>query len=250
MDLTWSLVWPAMMILGRVSAFLAAAPIFSSGHIPNIVKVGLAVILTGFMATIVPLTPWPVGAHWGVAALALVQEILCGLAMGLAGRFVYLAVQQSGVILAQQMGLTDAEVIDPASGEENESMVNFLEITFAALFLLAGGHQLLLMVLAKSYQVFPIGQTPSIAALCQAVVAAGSTMLVLALKLAAPSLAAFFILTVVLGVLARVMPEMNILFESFPLRVGLGLIMAAAILPSLSAFNGELGMWIQRSLVR
>jgi len=53
------------------------------------------------------------------------------------------AVQQAGIILSQQMGMTDAEVIDPTANQENESMATFMEMTFAMLFLACGGHHLL-----------------------------------------------------------------------------------------------------------
>ena len=64
-------------------------------------------------------------------------------------------------------------------------------------------------------------------------------MLIHGLKLAAPILAAFLLLMVVLAVLARMVPEMNILFISLPLRVGLGLLMVAIFLPFFSSFVGE-----------
>jgi flagellar biosynthetic protein FliR len=64
-------------------------------------------------------------------------------------------------------------------------------------------------------------------------------MLIHGLKLAAPILAAFMLLMVVLAVLARMVPEMNILFISLPLRVGLGLLMVAIFLPFISSFVGE-----------
>ena len=95
----------------------------------------------------------------------------------------------------------------------------------------------------------PPGATPSIASLAEALVRAGSTMLLFSLKLAAPVLASFLVLGVLLAVLARVLPEMNVLLISFPLRVGLGLFMAAAIMPALHSFAGELAQWINQLLI-
>jgi flagellar biosynthetic protein FliR len=75
--------------------------------------------------------------------------------------------------------------------------------------------------------------------LTKGIIAAGSTMLIYGLKLAVPILAAFLLLMVILAVLARMVPEMNILFISLPLRVGLGLLMMAIFLPFIGSFVGE-----------
>jgi flagellar biosynthetic protein FliR len=74
-------------------------------------------------------------------------------------------------------------------------------------------------------------------------------MLLFALKLSAPLLAAFMVLSVVLGILARALPEMNILLASLPLRSALGLFMAAALVPALHDFAIELANWLNRNLM-
>ncbi len=84
--------------------------------------------------------------------------------------------------------------------------------------------------------------------LAEGVIKAGSTMFLLGLRLAGPMLAAFLLLMVVLAVLARMVPEMNILFISLPLRVGLGLLMAAIFLPFLNGFVAEFADWMGKLL--
>jgi len=119
---------------------------------------------------------------------------------------------------------------------------------FVILFLSANGHHLLLLIIARSYETFPAGQIPTLSTLVDGVVEAGSTMFVAGLRLAAPILAAFLLLMVVLAILARAVPEMNILFISFPLRVGLGLFMAAAFLPFINGFISEFAEWMGKLL--
>jgi flagellar biosynthetic protein FliR len=98
----------------------------------------------------------------------------------------------------------------------------------------------------RSYDVFPIGQPPATAMMADSVLESGALMLVFGLKLAAPVLAGFLLLAVVLAVLARALPEMNILLASLPLRVGLGFFLAAAMVPSLGGFTEQFGEWISR----
>ena len=117
-------------------------------------------------------------------------------------------------------------------------------VLVAMLFLSANGHHLFLLLIDKSYDVFPVGAEVNAGALAGALVQAGAVMLTLGLKLAAPMLAAFLLLAVVLAALARVLPEMNVLLTSLPLRVGLGLFMAAAIVSSLDVFAGEIAHWL------
>ena len=243
-------VLPYMMLLGRVSAFVAVLPIFSWQVVPMIVRAGIAVLMTVFFGYILPLPQ--AGAaqgHWLAASVLVVGEIVIGLALGLAVNFVFQAVQQGGHMIVQQMGLAESGIIDPTTGEETETMAVFMETTFILLFLGANGHHLLLRVLGRSYQVFPLGGAPDAAALASGLVASGSMMLLLALKLAAPALAAFLVLAVVLAIVARVLPDMNVLMESFPLRVGLGLFMAAALVPSLVDLVDEMTTWMSRHLM-
>jgi flagellar biosynthetic protein FliR len=110
---------------------------------------------------------------------------------------------------------------------------------FIMLFLSANGHHLFLFIISRSYESFPAGSIPTIPVLTEGIIQAGSTMLIHGLKLAAPILAAFMLLMVVLSVLARMVPEMDILFISFPLRIGLGLLMVAIFMPFISSFIAE-----------
>jgi flagellar biosynthetic protein FliR len=88
--------------------------------------------------------------------------------------------------------------------------------------------------------VFPPGQSVALLDLVDVIVQAGSTMLVLALKLGAPILAGFLLVSVILGVLARVMPEMNILMASFPMRVTAGMVLSLVVLGTMKSFVAEI----------
>ncbi|HEW78540.1 MAG TPA: hypothetical protein ENH34_01035, partial [Phycisphaerales bacterium] len=110
------------------------------------------------------------------------------------------------------------------------------------------GHHLFLLIISRSYEAFPVGSIPTIPVLADGIVKAGSTMLMAGLRLAAPMLAAFLLLMVVLAVLARIVPEMNILFISLPLRVGLGLLMVAMFLPFINGFVAEFADWMGKLL--
>jgi flagellar biosynthetic protein FliR len=213
-----------------------------------IVRAGIAITVSLFMAMVVPLRHFALGTGMGAAGLLMAQEMVVGLALGLAASLLFLSVRQGAAIMGQQIGYQDAGVIDPTNNDEFGSLEMLFEVAFMVFFLMGGGHHMLISIIGKSYGPFPMAAPPDMGVLVQGVIEAGSTMLLFALKLAAPLLAAFFVLSVVLAVLARVLPEMNILILSFPLRIGLGLMMAAAILPTLSSMTAELGNWMNRFL--
>jgi flagellar biosynthetic protein FliR len=244
------IVLPFMLLLGRVSAFIAVLPIFSWSGIPMVVRVGLAMVITVFLNLTMPMPVIPEAYQaLGPAAILMAKEVVTGLALGLAANFLFLAVKQAAAIMALQIGFGDAGVIDPSMGEEADVLEIFFEIAFAIFFLACDGHHFLLSLISKSYQAFPLLTLPDIGVLAGGLLEASGMMMLLALKLAAPLLASFVILSVVLGVLARVLPEMNILVMSYPLRVGMGLFLASAILPSLNNYASEFAMLMNKFLV-
>jgi len=232
------------LVFSRVSAFFLVMPVFSWRSIPVRVKVAIAVLLSLFFTTACPLETeaWSVGVVESI--LFMCNEALYGLALGLIASSLFSAVKVGGRIAERQMGLAMAEVLDPLTGERTQPLGSLLEMIFILLFLSANGHHLLLTTIWRSYEAFPVGMTAQPAVLAGGVVKAGSVMLLAGLRLTAPLLAAFLLLMVTLAVLARIVPEMNILFVSLPLRVGLGLLMASVFLPLVSKFVGEFSEWM------
>ncbi len=228
-----------VMVLTRISAFFLVAPVFSWKTIPARVKVSMVMLLTVFFSLITPFNINPKQVSVLEAILLLSNEALYGLAMGLITVIVFSAVRLFGVITERQMGLMLSSVLDPSTGQRGQPMGMFMEMIFILLFLSVNGHHLLLLIISRSYEAFPSGQIPTIPHLVEGVAQAGSTMLIAGLRLAAPILAAFLVLLVILGVFARIMPDMNILFISMPLRVGLGLLMAGIFLPFINGFISE-----------
>jgi flagellar biosynthetic protein FliR len=244
MDLALRNLVPLILVLGRVSGFMATLPVFGSKSAPLRVRAGLTLILAVVFTMLLP--PVRVTDQWLPVALVLVREMLTGLALGVAVAVAFAAVRQAGEIIRMQMGLAEAEIIDPTTGDETQPLGMLLETGFLLLFVTAGGHRLLLDLMARSYAAFPLGAPASVETMARVVLEAGTTMLVFGLKLAAPMLVGFLLLAVALAVLARALPEMNVLMASLPLRVGLGFFLAAALVPALEAFTRDLGLWLSR----
>lgn len=237
-----------VMVLTRISAFFLVLPVFSWQSIPVRIKVGLAVLLTVFFSVITPLAVEAKRVSLAEAIFLISNEAAYGLALGLVAAVIFSAVNLSGQIVEREMGLSMAEVLDPLTGETSQPLGSLLEMIFILLFLSANGHHLLLLIISKSYEAFPAGRIPTLPVLVAGVTQAGSVMLVAGLKLAAPILVVFLLLMVVLAVLARIVPEMDILFISLPLRVGLGLFAVMIFLPFINGFVAEFADWMGKLL--
>ena len=227
------------MLLTRISAFFLVIPVFGWKSIPIRIKVAVTVLVTIFFSMITPL-PFNVRQVSIIeAVLLIVNEATYGLALGLIVTILFAPVRFSGRIIERQMGLAMAQILDPLTGERTQPLGSLLEMIFVILFLSVNGHHLFLLIISRSYETFPLGTIPTIPVLAGGIIKAGSTMFIVGLKLAAPILAAFLLLMVVLAVLARMLPEMNIFFISLSLRVGLGLLMMAIFFPFIHSFVAE-----------
>ena len=235
-----------VLVLTRIGAFFAVAPVFSWQTVPLRIKLAVAILTAVFFSAV---TGCPLQAE-NMSILEVIilvaYEAIYGLALGLIALCLFSVVKLSARIIERQMGLAMANVLDPLSGDRAQPLGMLMEMIFILLFLSANGHHIFLMTLSKSYDSFPVATIPTIEQLSQGVVTAGSTMFMLGLKFSAPILAAFLLMMVVLAILARITPETNILFLSLPLRVGLGLLTVGILLPFINDFIKEFALLMDK----
>jgi flagellar biosynthetic protein FliR len=235
-------------ILTRVSAFFLILPVFGWQTLPMRFKMVLTVVLSAFFCAVVP-AKIEVEDIWSLRiVLLLAGEATYGLALGLIVVSLFSVAKLAGMIIEREMGLSMAQVLDPLNGEEADPLSSLIEMIFILLFLSVDGHHMLLLILSKSYTAFPAGTVPTIGVLTNGIIDAGSTMMVASLRLAAPMLAALLALMVTLALLARLVPEMNVLFISFPVRIALGLLMTSAFLPFINGYISEMANWMAKLL--
>jgi len=236
-----------VLVLTRISAFFAVIPIFNWQSIPVRIKTAMILLVSIFFSMMLPLHIKK-DVSTLEASLLIANEVIYGFAMGLIVTLVFSAVKVSGLIIEREMGLAMAEILDPLTEESAQAMSIILEMSFILLFLSANGHHFFLLTIQKSYETFPAGSTPTIPSLVRGVIEAGSTLLTAGLKLAAPIFGALFVLIITLAVLARITPEMNVFFISFPITISVGLLMATAFLPFIFGFVNEFADYMSKLL--
>ncbi len=218
-----------LMVLFRLSGIFIFAPVLGSNLIPARVKVFLVLTLSLCVYPMLLEAPRPAAAHLGAFnaetmslwALGgqIAVELLLGLAIGYAASLPLVAMQIGGHLIDQQMGLGIAGVYNPEL-EEQSGIIGEVFFLFAlALFVIAGGHRMMLMTLIGSFDRIPLGGFAGIASLVDLMLGLLQVMFELAVRVAAPITALLFLVTVAMGFIARTVPQFNILSVGFSIRI-------------------------------
>jgi len=211
-----------MLVLGRVSGILAATPMFGGKLVPNRIKAALAFALTLVLfPVLIPKLPHmpPDVISFG---LLMIKEALIGISLGLLSQIIFAAVEFCGYIVSTQMGLSIALQFDPTLGMQVSALTVFQNLLAMLLFLSLGAHHIFFSAIVESYQLLPVGAWHMSGELLKFFTSTVSGIFVLGIKLAAPVMASLLAVTVILGVMARVFPQMNVFMVSMPLNIGLG----------------------------
>jgi flagellar biosynthetic protein FliR len=144
------------------------------------------------------------------------------------------AAEAAGELLAAQIGLSGAAIMDPLSQTQGPALGQFMNLYAVALMLALNAHLVMLDALATSLQHVPVGSAINMPAGAAALVSMGSTLFALGLRFAAPVVALVLIGNVALAVLSRAAPQLNILSLAFPVQIGLGLFAFGAALPMIA----------------
>lgn len=248
MDILPAKIFIFILVLTRVSAFFIALPIFGSPGIPTQIRAAMVMILAIFFSVFLPVSPAMHDRGLLEMIIMICSDACVGLMMGLVTACVFGVIKIAGEMAEREMGLTLSEVFDPMTGESGQPVALLLEMFFILMFFSADGHLMFLRMMHKSFAFFTPGALPDIPAMTEAVLNATSVILVASLRLAAPMFGAFLLLTITLAVLARITPEMDILFISLPMKVALGLMMLAVAVPLLNYFVAEFADWIAKLL--
>ncbi|EDM82373.1 MULTISPECIES: flagellar biosynthetic protein FliR [unclassified Limnobacter] len=237
-----SFLWPFIRIL----AILATAPVFDNRTVQRRTRVGLAALIAILM---MPLLPAPPVLSSAQAIPVLIQQILIGVAMGFSMRLVFAAFEMAGDLLGLQMGLAFAQFIDPARGTQTPLIGSFLGVLAMLTFLVIDGHLLVIAAVVQSFELIPISANLAVVN-SQSIAMAGSIMFMLALQISLPVMAAVLISNIVLGILARAAPQLNVMSIGFSITIGVGLWILWVSLPYfIAGIDGAIGRLLSISVL-
>ncbi|KAF0195863.1 MAG: flagellar biosynthetic protein FliR [Bacillota bacterium] len=230
--------WLALtLVLARILAFIVTAPILNRRGIPSLLKIGLGV----FVALIV-FAGEPMHYEGSTSAFigSLISETMVGLCMGMLASWLFQSFTMGGQLIDQQAGFGSAAMFDPGSSIQVSLISNFILFISILLFLELDGHHILLLGIIKSFQVVPVGAGVLGLSLGTVVLRALTASMVLMIRVAIPVVVVLVLTDLILGMIGRAVPQLNVLMLGLPVKAGVALLVLAAVSPAFLGVGGSL----------
>jgi len=213
------------LVLARVGGLVATAPVFNALGLPRQVRAFLAVALAMVVTPVYLDTSLPPIDDLAVYGRLLVSELAVGLLLGVGMNVLFTGIQTAGQIVSQMSGLSIADVFNPGF-DENISVFSqlFFYLTLAV-YVAIGGHRMLIEALLGTFAWAPPGHAVLGDSFVEALTEVLSQSFVLGVRASAPLLIALFLATIVLGLVSRTLPQLNVIALGFGLNSFLTLAM-------------------------
>ncbi|MDT8446803.1 MAG: flagellar biosynthetic protein FliR [bacterium] len=231
------------LVVLRVSGMFVTAPILSSASVPRQLRVYMALMVSMILFAAVPLGN--IYGNWTVAGFLSIAlaETMVGLMLGIVPRVIFAAVDFSGTIIGYQMGLSLANVMDPQTEVQVSIISSFKGLLATLLFVTIDGHHIFFEVLGTTYEQIPIGGFSFAANKIDYLLQLGALVITLGVKIGAPLIVSLLLANIILGFMARAMPQMNIFVVGVPLTILLGFLLLFTGMPYMMtgmqrAFDG------------
>ncbi len=226
----------------RIGAFFMVVPIIGTKVVPARIRLGLCLLVTMVVAPVLPEMPLLNGLNiqdW----LIIAQQILIGIAMAFIVQMLFHIFVLAGQMIAMQMGLGFASMLDPVNGVSVAVLSQFYLMLIMLIFLAMNGHLVLFEVLVESFNVLPVSLYELNQNMLWQLVAWGAWMFSSALIIALPAVTALLIVNFSFGIMNRAAPQMNIFALGFPMSMLLGLLIVfislKGFLPQFQGFTEE-----------
>jgi flagellar biosynthesis protein FliR len=222
-----------MLVFARIGAMVMLLPGLGESNIPMRIKLSAALLLTLIM---LPLHR--AAYHVDMTSMAgllvlMLHEIIIGIVLGATARVTLSALQVAGSIIAQQMGLGFVTSVDPTQGQQGLLIGNFLTLLGVTMLFATDSHHLVIAALDDSYKVFSPGEIMSSGDVASLATSAFTAAFRIGLQLSAPFLVFGLVFNIGLGVLARLMPQMQVYFVGVPLSILAGFLILALVLTAM-----------------
>lgn len=211
-----------MLAFLRVGTAMMLLPVFGYNALPMQLKAGLAFVLAVIMAPAASQALYPAPPGVMAATIAGLSEVTVGLIFGMVAFLILVGAEFAGTIVGMQMGFGIVTVIDPQLGDT--SLLGQFQYLFAlVLFLALDMHLPMIRALGETFELIPLGGAIYTDKLPLEYARLTGQVFLIAVKFAAPVMAIMFITEMALGVISRVVPQMNVFIVGFPLKIGIGL---------------------------
>ena len=222
-----------MLAFARIGAMVMLLPGLGEVNIPVRIKLATALLLTmivlplhrqAYQVDLQALSP---------LLVMMVHEIVIGIVLGATARVTLSALQVAGSVIAQQMGLGFVTAVDPTQGQQGVLIGNFLTMLGVTLLFSTDSHHLVIAALSDSYKIFAPGEVIPSGDVASLATRAFAAAFKIGLQLSAPFLVFGLVFNIGLGVLARLMPQMQVYFVGAPLTILIGFLIFGLVLAAM-----------------
>lgn len=220
----------------RTSLVVFLMPFFGGDSAPMQVKAALCLVLTLFLWPHLSFPGELFPAHPAGILLLILGELILGLTLALCVHFIFAGIQTGGELLGMHMGFTMVSLADPLTGAQVGLTSHLMYMVTLIVFLTLDGHLHLLRALADSFALVPPGAFVVSPALTTDILELSSGMFLLAVKIAAPVIAAIFMVEMALALMGRAAPQMNLMTMGFPLKIAVGFYFTGMLFAVLAGF--------------
>lgn len=226
-----------MLMFARLGSMLMLLPALGETSIPMRMRLSVALMLT--------LVLYPVGAGAypeGILSnplrlfMLLGGEFVIGFSIGLIAKMITSVLQTGGIVMANMSGLSFALGSDLTTGQQGALLSNYLSILGVTLIFLTDSHYLVIAALHDSFDLFPPGQWVPVGDFAELATTTAGEVLSIATRLSAPFIVVGLVFYFGLGLLNKLMPQMQIFFIAMPVNIGIGLVLFLVLLSAMMTF--------------
>jgi flagellar biosynthetic protein FliR len=220
------------LVLTRTSTLLMTAPIFGTAGLPRHVRALVAVAISLLVTPVYLGTTLPPVEQIVDYGHLLVNEALTGLLLGLSVNILFSGIQVAGQVVSQMSGLSLAAAFDPAFEEDVSVFSQLFYFLTMALFVAIGGHRIVMEALLDTFAIAPPGHAGLGHTFLEVLTNVATQSCALGIRAAAPLLTALLISNIVLGLISRTLPQINVIAVGFGVN---GLLTLGVLVLSLGA---------------
>jgi flagellar biosynthetic protein FliR len=222
-----------MLTFARVGTMLMLLPGIGEQTMPSRIRLGIALLLTALLLPAHQKAYTIDLSAIGPVIVMLFQELVIGAVLGLTARLAISALQVTGTVIAQQLGLGFVTAVDPTQNQQGVLVGNFLSVLGIALVFATDLHHLVIAAMNDSYTIFHPGELPLMGDAAQHITRVIAMAFRIGIQLSAPFLVFGLLFNLGLGVLSRLIPQMQVFFIGLPLSIILGLLLLVVVLGAM-----------------
>jgi flagellar biosynthetic protein FliR len=237
-----------LFVFIRITAMFFTAPFFSDNSFPTTVKLLFALVVAYIVFFSVKGFHFDVDKGIGLLVLYGLKEAITGMIIGYSLNFIFWGISFAGAIIGIDVGFGMAQLMNPSTDLENNIIGQIFYLFAVMLFIVLNGHHYLIRGIAASFSLIPIGTYTVNSSVIELLTKYSAGVFVLAIKIASPVIISFFLIHIALGVMSRIIPQMQVFFVVQPLHFVLGFLLLSTSAPILILIIRDLISGIEDSL--